>query len=121
MIIVKLAFALVLVGVDGETVSASRQNSAPCRVDAFGRSLYLPAFLCAGFRVQRVALGKQLADPAEDDGDILCVTYRPQFADTSRERGIDSSECGFDQFDLMIGQALYRAIQFNPVPNPCSA
>jgi hypothetical protein len=52
---------------------------------------------------------------------LLCVTCRPQFADTSRECGIDSIESGFDQLDLMIREALYRTIRFDPVQNPCSA
>ena len=44
----KFAISLVLGRVDVDTTRASRQNSAPCRVDTFGRSLYLPAFFMRG-------------------------------------------------------------------------
>ena len=53
-----------------------------------------------GFAV--IALGRQLIYLATVMQILLCVTNRPQFANTSREGCINSIESGFDQLDLMI-------------------
>lgn len=118
----KSAFSLVLIDDFADTTKRQQTKfgSMPC-----GHLREVP--LSAGFFYARdfalkVSHGDRSSVSVRRMKRILLrATARPQLADTRRERSIDSIECGFDQLDLMIRQTLYRAVQFDPVQNPCSA